>query len=61
MTVHIPTYLRRIIAAFNDTDGQSLAEYVMLVMVIAFVVLAAASLFGLSVSHLFSQIVNTAF
>jgi Flp pilus assembly pilin Flp len=47
-----------VLARSKDADGQSLAEYVILVMVIAFVVLAAAAIFGPSLSSFLQSAVN---
>ena len=55
MSPQLPELFFRLIAVIRRSDGQTLAEYGILVALIAIVVVAAALLLGGSVSGLYSS------
>lgn len=58
MLNHLHAYLNRVVAVLRRSEGQSLAEYGMLISVIAIVVLTAAALLGSNISSMFSAVVG---
>jgi pilus assembly protein Flp/PilA len=55
MAFVIPTVVQLYVRQLRREDGQTLAEYGILVAVIAIIVIVAATVFGGSVSTLFSS------